>query len=477
MAATTVTAPRCRPLSWQWNLAWTSLGTVVYAASNWAMLSAIAKLGTPEMVGEFALGLAVTAPVLLLAQMNLRAVLATDTKEEYRFRDYRALRVNATVAGIVAIAAIAWASYGAKTALVVMAVGLAQAIEGVSDIYYGLMQQHERMDRITISQFWRGPLGLVAMAVGVGLTGSVLWGAAALMAVRVAVLAVYDAGAGTRDFLAREAARAGVPDARGRAGARLDRAQGARPIGPQVTNLPHRWRQGLTRQFSIFWLAAPLSSVMLLNSLSTNMPRYFIEHHSGTRELGLFSAAASLVAVGNTIINALGQAVTPKLAKMFAWEGASKFARFSGRLAAFGAALGVCAIGCSVLLGRWVLTLMFRPEYAAQAGLLTSLMVAGAIGYIATLMGYAVTAARSFRPQLPVFVAVTLVTLAGCAIWIPARGLAGAAIATGVSSAVQLAGLGYLVWRVIARAKRAEASLGCSCGASVRAAAEAESPC
>jgi O-antigen/teichoic acid export membrane protein len=110
-----------------------------------------------------------------------------------------------------------------------------------------------------------------------------------------------------------------------------------------------------------------------------------------------------------------------------------------------------------MVLGRWVLTLMFRPEYAAQAGLLTSLMIAGSIGYVATLLGYAVTAARSFRPQLPLFVIVTLVTLVGCAVWIPARGLAGAAIATGVSSAVQLAGLGYLVWRVIRHARRAEA--------------------
>src|SRR5208283_1537564 len=103
--------------------------------------------------------------------------------------------------------------------------------------------------------------------------------------------------------------------------------------------LRHKWRDGAGRQFSIFWVAAPLSSVMLLNSLAINMPRYFIEHHSGTRELGMFSAAAALVAMGNTIINALGQAVTPKLAKMFAWEGAAKFASFSGRLAAFGAAL------------------------------------------------------------------------------------------------------------------------------------------
>jgi O-antigen/teichoic acid export membrane protein len=439
MAATAVAAPPCRPLSWQWNLVWTSLGTAVYAASNWAMLSAIAKLGTPEMVGEFALGLAVTAPVLLLAQMNLRAVLATDTKDEYSFRDYRALRLNATLLGILAIAAIAWVSYGPKTAAVVMVVGLAQAVEGVSDIYYGLMQQHERMDRITISQFWRGPLGLVAMAVGVGLTGSVLWGAAALAVVRLAVLAVYDAGAGTRDFLAHEAGDHRLK------------------LVPPWVKQPRKWRASAARQFSIFWLAAPLSSVMLLNSLCTNMPRYFIEHHSGTRELGMFSAAAALVAMGNTLINALGQAVTPKLAKMFAWEGPARFASFTGRLAAFGVALGLCAIGCSVVLGRWVLALMFRPEYASEAGLLTSLMIAGSIGYVATLMGYAVTAARSFRPQLPLFIVVTVVTLAGCAIWIPARGLAGAAVATGVSSAVQLAGLGYLVLRVTARARKAEA--------------------
>jgi O-antigen/teichoic acid export membrane protein len=276
--------------------------------------------------------------------------------------------------------------------------------------------------------------------------------------VRLAVLAVYDAGAGTRDFLVKDGAQSHLWASLlwGRLSNLRTGCQSVQP-GEARPFFPRHWRQRASRQFSIFWLAAPLSSVMLLNSLCTNMPRYFIEHHSGTRELGMFSAAASLVAVGNTLINALGQAVTPKLAKMFAWEGAAKFAAFSGRLVAFAVALGLCAIGCSVGLGRWVLTLMFRPEYAAQAGLLTSLMIAGAIGYVATLLGYAVTAARSFRPQLPIFVIVTLVTLVGCAVWIPARGLTGAAIATGVSSAVQLGGLGYLVWRVIRQARRAEA--------------------
>lgn len=419
----TTNNPRVKALPWQWNLVWTSAGTLVYAACNWAMLSAIAKLGTPEMVGQFALGLAVTAPVLLLAQMNLRAVLATDARGEHGFRDYRALRIKATLAGLLVICGIAAAGYGTKLAALIVAVGVGQAVEGISDIYYGLMQRHERMDRITISLALRGPLGLAAMVAGVWATGSVLWGAVALFMVRLLVLALYDGAAGSRDFVA------------------LERA-------PERT-----WREAATRQFSIFWLALPLSSVMLMGSLCTNMPRYFIEHHMGTRELGMFSAAASLVALGNTVINAMGQAVTPRLAKLFVWEGPSVFAGFTLRLLAFGAGLGVCAVACAVVLGRWVLAFMFRAEYAEHAGLLRALMAAGALGYLASLLGYAVTAARSFRAQMPLFAVVTIATSLASALLIPVYGLMGAAIASGISSAVQLAGLAILFLRLTTKSR------------------------
>jgi O-antigen/teichoic acid export membrane protein len=107
-------------------------------------------------------------------------------------------------------------------------------------------------------------------------------------------------------------------------------------------------------------------------------------------------------------------------------------------------------VACAATLGRWVLALMFRAEYAEHAGLLTALMVAGAIGYLASLLGYAVTAARSFRAQMPLFVVVTSATLIASALLIPAHGLAGAAIASGISSAVQLAGLAILFLRLTA---------------------------
>ena len=155
--------------------------------------------------------------------------------------------------------------------------------------------------------------------------------------------------------------------------------------------------------------------------------------------------------MGNTLINAVGQTVTPRLAKLFAWEGPGAFATFSLRLLGFGALLGLCAVACAAALGRWVLTVMFRAEYASYAGLLTALMVAGAIGYMASLLGYAVTAARSFRAQAPLFAVVTVATVIASALLIPAYGLKGAAMASGVSSAVQLAGLAFLFLRLTTR--------------------------
>ena len=52
----------------------------------------LAKLGTPEMVGQFTLGLAITTPLIMFTNLQLRAVQATDASRQYKFGDYFALR-------------------------------------------------------------------------------------------------------------------------------------------------------------------------------------------------------------------------------------------------------------------------------------------------------------------------------------------------------------------------------------------------
>ena len=60
------------------------------------MVIVLAKLGSPEHLGQFAFGLAMTAPVFMFSTLRLRDVQATDAKNEYRFGDYFALRIMTT---------------------------------------------------------------------------------------------------------------------------------------------------------------------------------------------------------------------------------------------------------------------------------------------------------------------------------------------------------------------------------------------
>src|SRR5262245_17210531 len=56
---------RLQPLSLRRNFSWSFAGNAVYAGCQWGMLMVMAKLGSPEVVGQFALGLAVTGPITM----------------------------------------------------------------------------------------------------------------------------------------------------------------------------------------------------------------------------------------------------------------------------------------------------------------------------------------------------------------------------------------------------------------------------
>jgi O-antigen/teichoic acid export membrane protein len=180
-------------LTLRMNFVWTLTGNVFYAACQWGILVVLAKLGTSQIVGEFALALAITAPVVIGAGLSLRSIQATDATSQYRFGDYLLLRLLTTgAAGLVIIGIVWFSGYGRHTAAIILIVGLPKGFESVSDIFYGLLQQHERMDRIALSMIIKGLLSLGAVTSAIYLSGDLLLGVCSLAAVWALILALYD---------------------------------------------------------------------------------------------------------------------------------------------------------------------------------------------------------------------------------------------------------------------------------------------
>ncbi len=403
-------------LSLRTNFSWTFAGNVVYAACQWGMLMALAKLGSPEMVGVFALGLAITAPVFMFSNLHLRTIQATDAQQQYQFRDYLGVRLATTTLALLVIAGIMLAAgYPRDVAMVIVAVGCAKACESISDVFYGLLQRLERMDRIAQSMMVKGALSLLALVVAVSLSGSVFWGVVGMAVAWAAVLACYD-----------------IPNG----------VNALRRSPPSRASQTLRNRVAIATRLA--WMALPLGIGIMLVSLSTAIPRYFVERILGAESLGIFAAIAYIQVAGATVISALAAAANPRLAQHYARGDVRAFRSLLYRLVAIALVLGIAGVLGAWLIGGWLLTLMYRPEYGAHNHIFILIMVAAGIGYVGWFVGDAMTAVRRLRVQALLFLVMTLATIGACAWLIPQLGLTGAALATMVTAVVHAAG-GLLV--------------------------------
>jgi O-antigen/teichoic acid export membrane protein len=436
--------------SLSWNFSWTFFGNGVYAVCQWGMLVLLAKLGNPQMVGEYALAIAIATPVFALSTLQLRAVLTTDVRERIHFGEYLGFRLLTTVLSLLVITGIALTMHyprligGAskivqhpwQSTWVILIVGVAQGLEIVSDLYYARMQFYDHMDRIAKSMIVRGVLGLATMGAAVYLTGSVLWGVIGLMLARALVVVGYDIRKRTH-VLPRN-----VSDAK----------EAGQILAAAKESLRPRWNSNVQAQ--LLRTSITLGVIAMLVSLLPNIPRYFIQGSLGARALGIFSATAFLVASGNLIVNALGQSAFVRLAKHYDAGDVRGFNSLLLKLIGIAAVLGLGGIGVSVLFGRVLLTVLYRPEYAEHTDVLIAMMVAGAMTYVAGLMGSAVTSARCFGPQIPLLMTAVASAAIASKVLIPTHGILGAAYAVIVTSTVLCAGEVVLLWFVLKNAGR-----------------------
>ena len=415
------------------NLVWMIVGTVWSGACQWAQLIVLAKLGTVDMVGTFTLGLAIALPVLMFSCLNLRNLFVTDYACEYRFREYFVLRLLMSAASFVLPVMIAMANGWSRGLVIAIAlISLAKTFEYVSDLLYGLLQRRESMPAMSISMMLRGTLSLGALSLGVSLTGSLIGGALGLVVSSALTLLAFDVPVSLKLL-------------------RLRFSEAWKSLLCYAATLFEASSGQMLRLRSLAFAGVPLGLVLMLVSLNVNIPRYFVERSLGIREQGIFSSLANLIAAGSVVINALGQCLTPRLAKYFAIEDMRSFRALLWILVLASLGLGASGVAVAATMGKQFLTILYRPEYAARQDVFIWLMAASGAIYLGSTMGVAMTAARCLAPQLPLFAVAAATTALGCYLLVPVFGLKGAAVSIFFSSLIQSGGGAWLLGRACAR--------------------------
>ena len=395
------------------DFSWTFVGNAIYAAGQFAMLMLLTKLVRPELVGQYALGLALVYPVMMLTNMQLRSVMNSSVSGRAQFGHYLGLRLFTTFVAFVFIFGITRIlQYDWELTEVVLMVGVAYGIETISDVYYARLQLHDRMAEISKSLMARAVLSVLALAAATYVTRSVAWGIAGVAVGRAIVLFGYD----TRE-----------------------RAHILRPQTKwYLLNRELAPRFDASQQRELLWRSLPLGIVVLLTALNSSIPSFFIKHGIGERDLGIFSALGLTISVGNMAVVSLGQSAFTRLSRAYASGNVTAFGSLLVVLLTCGAGLGVCGMLISKFAGREILAFLFRPEYAERADLLPWITAAGAVLFMAQFLGFGMTAAGFYHSQVYLNILANASLLTACYWLVAGKGLLGAILAMLIAAAVQL---------------------------------------
>lgn len=403
---------------------WLFLAFIIIACSQFLVNVLLVKFCDKALVGRFALANAITIPIFAFTSLDSDTLQITDSKSQYEFEDYFNLKlVTSSFALFLSIIIPVFAGYSWDILIIVGLLALLRALEAISATLYGLIQKREEMKTLAFLGMAKSIISISLLGIILYLTGNLVLGLIGLILFRTVYLFIYELPsslktANSYDLLA-------IND-----------------LSPQSTQIDlskifdKKWYS--QKLFTLTKLALPMGIVTLLVSFNTNVPRYLIEKYIGEASLGVFASIASLMLIGDTVLNPLGASTIPRMSRYYAEENFKIFWQILSKLMAIAIVMGVVIMTTCWLFGQPILETIYRKEYGQYTQLLTLLMLAGSIEDISSFIGQSITATRSF--QIKMVISATVVTISALlALWlIPSQGLNGAAISLLIASVIDL---------------------------------------
>jgi len=396
------------------NVFWQFLTNGLGAIAQLVIVTALTKLTSKADTGEFTLAWALCTPVFMFAGLDLRAVQATDTHNEFSFVDQFAIRLlSGLLAGVVSLGVVLVMGWPGTLLWVVAAVSCGKYCELVAETFVGLMQQQERFELVTRSTAIRAVVSCASMCVAIIATRDLVLSATIWALCGLLNLAFVEIPWG-KQFLAS--------------------VQSAGLTRPTAL-----WRLSITRQGldRLLRLGFPLAIRSLLVSLTPSVARFFVAGYVGITALGIFGPISQLTMAAIMFSRTLNPAVAPRLARYLKEGQFAAYRQLLVRIRLFYAGLGIVSLLTVALFGQWLLAVWFTPEYADYQAVFLWAMVATATLFQGGVLDMALVTLRRVDSLAKTSV-LTLGTMCLSG-WLltPRWGLEGAAISVALSWAVR----------------------------------------
>jgi O-antigen/teichoic acid export membrane protein len=141
---------------------------------------------------------------------------------------------------------------------------------------------------------------------------------------------------------------------------------------------------------------------------------------------------------GRRMLEALGQAAMPRLARLWATDKHAEFRRLLLQLVAIGSGCAVTGFLVVFFWGGPLLTFVYTEEYAEHSRILVWLMASWGLRYPSAFLAGGLVATRRFLLVPRVYMPSVVAAVVSGVLLIPQHGILGAAWADMISAVLQL---------------------------------------
>lgn len=309
------------------NVIYNILTTVFITLLQLVILIVISKFDSTESVGLLTLGLAITAPILLLSRLNLRSAYNSDYLNEFTFNQYHTLRIMFTVLYIlISFIIIQFFSLRFKDECFIYSIVIWKAIESISDMIYAYFQKKTNMRVVFYINLWKVTLSIISFMMTYFIYEDIVMAFMSLIIIHLLFLVI------------------------------------------EYRKLNKYIDFKLMKDFDtkkLLVITIPLGIAHFLTSMNVNVPRYSLQYIGDAEQLGVYGSLFYLITAGTYIIIAINNAVLPRQSEMRHKLGFREVKKLNQKLNLLILLLVLPIFIISLLYGDVIIGLIFNEKIAS----------------------------------------------------------------------------------------------------------------
>ncbi|RVU00717.1 hypothetical protein EOD41_12035 [Mucilaginibacter limnophilus] len=369
--------------------AFSFLGNMASAASQWIVLMLLTKLYGTLPMGNYSLAMAWILPLYAFFSLQIRNIHVADQRDSYGFNLFFSIRLLSAGAFLLTTLLIG-ALFYKDIFTVFLFGGLFKTFEMLSDMIHAEFHKRRQIEVYSKMLIFRSVL---AIALNIVLFKFLASYQLALISLPLAYLCSL------------------AIDVRLLKGLNF----------PICVNFADK------RIKKVVATALLTGLSLLLVYMLPGIPRFILEKFRSNFEVGIISGYLALVVFGRIFVQSVVQNSLPRLAAHFDGHNYKGFLAVLKKDALVIGTLGLMQF-ILVPISNWLYPLIFNADFAGRQGLLSLIFAGSFFSFMAFVLNNGINAMKMFRIQLPVYGAVSALSLMLSYLLIPVYGLNGAAL-------------------------------------------------